>query len=283
RSGAGDETGELAMNGATNPHWRSALARDACALMLAMTFVLTTGSLGAQEVESIPDPTRTVTLGGIVTDQTGRPLNGAEVMAGQGRFALSGSDGRFLVTGVPPGTGNILVRRVGYRPASIGMEIEPGGRVGFAGAMSPLVVELGTIVIEGKRMDLHLWRNGFYTRQTRGLGTFFGPEYVSQFGGTMASLLRGVPTVEVDRSALGQETFYGRVGGRTCEMLLFLDGTLVRGASSFGGLDAMVTKQDILGMEVYPRSEEVPPTLSRTSVNDDCGAIVVWTKRWRNS
>ncbi len=242
---------------------------------------LVAGDLGAQQADSTSDLAASVVIAGIVTDQNGRPLIGAEVLAGDGLFTISTGDGRFLLPGVPAGEVNVLVRRVGYRPASLSMEVLPGLRVDLAVSMSPHVVELGAIVVEGKRMDLHLWRNGFYTREERGLGTYFGPEYLALHSGSMTSLLSEVSSVQVDRATFGREIVLGRYAGDWCELDVFLDGAYVRGASSFGGLDRIVDKRDVLGIEVYPRRELIPTSISRTAVSGVCGAIVIWTKRWR--
>jgi len=58
-------------------------------------------------------------LTGIVTDaQSGAPLEGAQViLEGTGISALTGSNGRFFIVNVPPGTYAVLVRRIGYTSA----------------------------------------------------------------------------------------------------------------------------------------------------------------------
>lgn len=59
----------------------------------------------------------TDTLRGLVTDADGKPLAAAEVGFPElGRRALTGSDGTFLVAGLPGGRYTLVVERLGYAP-----------------------------------------------------------------------------------------------------------------------------------------------------------------------
>lgn len=63
----------------------------------------------------------TGTIRGVVTDQTGQPVDGAEVTAvnletGVALRVTTGADGRYVVFGLPVGPYNIRARRLGYRP-----------------------------------------------------------------------------------------------------------------------------------------------------------------------
>jgi outer membrane receptor for ferrienterochelin and colicin len=60
-------------------------------------------------------------LTGVVTDaQSGVPLEGAQlILQGTGITALTGSNGRYFLVNVPPGTYTVLVRRIGYTSAEV--------------------------------------------------------------------------------------------------------------------------------------------------------------------
>ncbi|MDH4043245.1 MAG: TonB-dependent receptor, partial [Gemmatimonadota bacterium] len=60
-------------------------------------------------------------LTGVVTDaQSGVPLEGAQlILQGTGITALTGSNGRYFLVNVPPGTYTVLVRRIGYSSAEV--------------------------------------------------------------------------------------------------------------------------------------------------------------------
>ena len=57
---------------------------------------------------------------GLITDATtGQPIEGVQVsLAGTGRGAITGANGRYFILTVPPGTYTVSARRVGYQSAS---------------------------------------------------------------------------------------------------------------------------------------------------------------------
>ena len=86
-------------------------------------------------------------LTGVVTDaQSGVPLEGAQlILQGTGITALTGSNGRYFLVNVPPGTYTVLVRRIGYTSAEVrnvfvqidvtrvvDAELAPTGAIGVA-------------------------------------------------------------------------------------------------------------------------------------------------------
>jgi hypothetical protein len=96
------------------------------------------------------------TFVGTVTDSlTGSPLAGASVsVLGQDVIVLTGLNGRFELAGV--GSGNVLVeiRRPGFRVGSVEFEITVTRAVTVdlgTVALSPLVVELDPVVVEGAK------------------------------------------------------------------------------------------------------------------------------------
>ena len=77
-------------------------------------FVLFAGAVPAADAQ-------TGKLTGVVTDaQSGVPLEGAQLLLqGTGITALTGSNGRYFLVNVPPGTYTVLVRRIGYSSAEV--------------------------------------------------------------------------------------------------------------------------------------------------------------------
>jgi hypothetical protein len=84
-------------------------------------------------------------LTGVVTDaQSGVALEGAQlILQGTGITALTGSNGRYFLVNVPPGTYTVLVRRIGYSSAevrnvfiqidvtrTVDVELSPTGAIG---------------------------------------------------------------------------------------------------------------------------------------------------------
>ena len=274
----------------------AAVARLCAALTAAALAPI--AALGAQQLAppAAADSLRgTVTLAGVVRDTAGRVLSGAEVRAGVDQFTITGADGQFVLQGVAPDTIQLLVRRIGYLPANVVLEAKAGLRVELAVTLMPAVTELGTITVEGRKMDTRLWQSGFYQRAKLGWGTFFSPDELDHYGATLSSLVREVPSVRVVHGLYGSAVAYGpgNVGG-SCPLMVFLDGVYIRWAGDVG-LDQLVNRQDVLAVEVYARATEVPSRLSGYGgvsgsgglpspgggVNVgpvDCGAIAIWTK-----
>ena len=257
-----------------------------------------TMALSAVAPSVAQDSASTVTIAGVVRDTSGRLLPGAEVRSGE-HFTLTSDSGTFVLAGLTPDTVDLLVRRIGFRPVATAFVIRPGLTVSVAVRMTPSDVTLGTIVVEGQKLDARLWKSGFYHRQKLGSGTFFAPDFLEHHGSSLSGLIGEVPGVRIQRDIRARATAIGHFGGKECSMNVFIDGTLARWASDVG-LDAVLSKDDILAVEVYPRASFVPSVLvgsssdvsgtsgsSASSSNtmmtsqgqrSDCGAIFFWTK-----
>lgn len=282
----------------------------------------TAAPAGAQLVRQLPDssaPAGTVVIAGVVQDAAHRPLLGAEARIGQRRVALSDSTGRFVLRGVPAGPAELVVRRIGYVPATV--RIAPSGarvRLDLVVELADSPVRLDAVVVEGKAYDRGLWNAGFYKRQAVGYGKYYDPDYMAHYGGAdVATLARESPRVQVEK--YGPHYYaYGRIAGEACRLNVFVDGNFRREAMSGGsamdkgvGLDELVPKEDVYAVEVYPTVNSLPVEFVRIGpraggsvravpripsrgmgprpkrpgeedTNNDaaCGAIVIWTKWW---
>lgn len=264
----------------------------------AVAVLLTLLAAGAGAQQAPPPPADTtlaadaVTLRGIVRDTAGRPLLGAQVMTAEAT-TITDADGRFELRDLRADTLHLLIRRIGHQPASITLAPDRGVIVEFAATLVPTVVELGTIVVEGRTMERTLWRNGFYDRERAGHGTYFGPEELGRHS-SVVTALRMTPSVQVSRTMDGRAIAMGRSGVGWCQLAVYLDGVLVRWANDVG-LETLVLPGDVLAMEVYSRAVQVPATLRSAGPSGgggglpspggavsggpvDCGAIVIWTK-----
>src|SRR5688500_11708886 len=110
----------------------SPFARRAAAGLLAFAAAALPGprALGAQ---GTPPPTPAAggllngVVAGVVRDDAGVAVSGAQIslMGVLGRGA-SGSDGSFRLSG-PVGPRTLVVRRIGFRPESLAVSVDPGG------------------------------------------------------------------------------------------------------------------------------------------------------------
>ena len=230
----------------------------------------------------------TFTLAGSVVDTTGAPVQGAEVRlvprgteptavatrslsarsAAPGTFALSDASGDFVLRNVPTDTVQLVVRRIGFHPASV--EVAPGAAgatADFEVALVPNAVQLSTVVVEGRAYDERLWDAGFYKRARLGAGRYYDPEFLATYAGGISTLLRETPRVMVDR-VNSQDYAYGPLAGSRCRLNVFVDGHFAReampGLSDRGvGISDLVPREEIHAIEIYPTINTVPTEYSR--------------------
>jgi hypothetical protein len=242
-----------------------------------------------------------VTIEGVIRDPDGRPLAAAEVIIDSDHRAISNSRGEFAVGGLQSGLIEFSTRRIGYTPITTAVQVDPGTlRVTLAVKLVPIIQELGTITVEGKRLSKSLWQTGFYKRQDGGRGTYFDDQYLSHHHGSIATLIGTVPSVNVDRKANGVAAAFGRLpNGAACPLSVFVDGNYIPWARDLG-IDDVINRDEVLALEIYPRASEMPSRIAGlggmsgvgsigtvniqgTSMQGggtfaECGAILIWTK-----
>lgn len=125
---------------------KHAMSRFAVGFAVALALAVLASPLAAQ----------TGKLTGVVTDaESGATLEGAQIiLQGTGISALTGTNGRYFIVNVPPGTYTVVVRRIGYTAAevrnvlvqidvtrTIDVELSPAGAVG----LEQIVVEVEAV------------------------------------------------------------------------------------------------------------------------------------------
>lgn len=94
-------------------------------------------------------------------DPKGGPVSGARVAVDRpGKVALTTADGRFALHGIRPGTRSLYVRRIGYQPVEVPIDVKaesPGQR------MRRLFRRRNALVRRGSR-GLHLAGRGWCNR-----------------------------------------------------------------------------------------------------------------------
>ena len=255
----------------------------------------------AQRINTIkPEAPATpmVGLAGIVRDKEGRPLAAAEVIVDDEHRTITNSRGEFTITGLEPGVIDFTARRIGYNPISSAVQVDPGLIAHLAIKLTPLAIQLGTIVVEGKRLDKTLWQTGFYQRQQNGNGHYFDDQYFRSHQANLGTVVSEVPKVFLERKNTTAIALGTTANGTGCLLSVFVDGRMIPWADQ--GLDAVVNRDDVLAMEVYAHAAEMPATiagkggmngvgligtvnlrnitLAQGATTGDCGAILIWTK-----
>ena len=98
----------------------------------------------------------TGTVAGVVRDAAdGRPLVGVNVvLADAERGAVSGPDGRFGISGLPPGTYALRASRVGYGTVTQPVRVPAGQTVRVDPVLAAVDTGLAEVVVEGRAANL---------------------------------------------------------------------------------------------------------------------------------
>jgi Carboxypeptidase regulatory-like domain len=118
------------------------------AYALLLGFVCTAGTLQAQA---------TAVVSGVVRDEVGRPIPEALVVIDPDSLSLrarTSAAGRFRISGVPSGSYEVRVVRIGFRPHSRRIEVA-GRELEFEVELSSVPIPLDTVAVRASRPGLH--------------------------------------------------------------------------------------------------------------------------------
>jgi hypothetical protein len=213
-------------------------------------------------------------LKGIVVDVARAPIAGAEVAAldrgntlGQ---VLTATDGTFTLVALPAGPVSLRMRRLGYEPKTIELQIGLPGPAPLDIVLTATATELKRVVIKVEEVS-ELDEFNQHRKQNRGTAKFYDQEEIRKRGAMYASdLFRTVPGVRV-QSNMGAGGNAIRIRG--CQPIVWIDGQRVPGVE----LDEVTTPGDIAGIEFYPSMAGTPAKYSERSARP-CGTLLVWTK-----
>ena len=207
-------------------------------------------------------------ISGAVSDTSGRPVPSARILADGVREIRAGEDGRFLVTGVPIGTRQVEVLAIGMSPVIAVVDVSAGDTAAVAARMRKITT-LDVIRVTASPAT-HRLVTAIEERRTQGFGYLRDSSQIGNRG-TLAAVLFDVPSVQVSQGTGGafSVTMPG-TGAMRCLANVVIDGV----RSQMDDLK-FLRPTDIAVIEVYPRRMSLPVQFVR---NDDCGAIIVWTK-----
>jgi hypothetical protein len=225
--------------------------------------------------DSVPVRPRRVAravITGKVTNAGGVPVSGARVsVQGSASSTSTGSDGKFTLTGVLPGTQSVLVRRVGYSPVELPLDVtalETNQITVRMGAYAPV---LSSVDVKAKADPLKA--TGFERRRKMGMGKYMDYNDIKKAQPTYTSdILRRIPGLYITGS--GSSTTVATTRSQGC-VAFNIDGNPV--ASDAGqSIDEIVGAQDVVAVEFY-QPVDVPMELSAGS-NSGCALLMIWTK-----
>jgi hypothetical protein len=233
---------------------------------------------------------------GVVTDTNLVPLAGAEVTILRTTLKLTTqAGGRFRVNAVPSGQYLLIVKRLGYRPASQVVEVPESDTVRLSYTLERAVVSaLDTVRIMAKSQSRRM--DEFDARRKLGFGEFMGVDEINKRNSVYATeLIRKFQSVNVQlvQSSKGTQQKYYPVSRRAtgslnsmpsapgeepipagvCVLTVFVDDVMM--PTPFD-LDLLPSPRELQAIEVYAGSATIPPQYN--GLNRGCGVMLVWTK-----
>jgi len=220
-------------------------------------------------------------IDGVVSDTSLAPMQGAFIsILGTSIRVGTGPNGRFRITKIPTGQYLVIVKRVGYRPASAVIEVPSADTVRLSYILERVTETLETVTITEKAPTERM--SEFEQRRKLGFGEFMTRAEIDQRNSVFPTeLFRKFMSVNVSPSRTGPITQWfalsRREGGNptlgACPMQVYLDRVPLPNPFN---LDLLPSPKEITGIEVYAGSATIPPQFN--GFNRGCGIILVWTR-----
>lgn len=264
-------------------------------IALGLVLAALANAAPAQEVRRIvpvrPDSSaqsvRAGTVDGIVTDTALTPLLGAQVTVLSTAVRVgTGPNGRFRITDVPSGDYVLIVRRAGYKPTSVVVQVAAGDTMRVAYTLEPEITSLAPVIVAAAPISVRMAE--FEARRALGQGQFMGQADIERRPVVYATdLLRGFTSISVSPSNMtssgGMPEQYAmsrREGGSLigpsagyCPLTVVVD--RIPMPTPFN-LDLLPSPRNLAGIEVYSGPATIPPQFN--GFNRGCGLILIWTK-----
>jgi hypothetical protein len=220
-------------------------------------------------------PTGTATLTGIVRSTLGTPVASAEVrVSGTSAEGRTDAQGAFTLGGLPAGTQQLEVRRIGYAAAEVPIALHSGTTT-TRDVVLRRIVSLDSMVIVASRPKYP----DFFAHQSLGQGHFLGPEVIAKERVSRTSdYFEQIPGFAVkangSRSIVVGNQGPAAVRGE-CVATVIVDGNRVM---DYPPSVNDIHWSDVAAIEAYPASmaANAPPEYH---ISNACGGVVIWTKR----
>lgn len=209
---------------------------------------------------------------GNVKSRSGSSMNGARVVVwGASGNGTNTTNGQYQLDGLPTGTQVVEARAIGYQPARTVVDIPGAGGAVADITLEALVATVDTVRVRSDRLTNQL--ADFEKRRRSGFGSFIDDKQLNARAPIfMADIFRAVPGVTIATGQSAQGRVLMRGSGSTCAPAVFLNGMMVQVPD--GNLDGVVNPQEVMAVEVYSRTSNVP---AQFDSRNGCGSIVVWT------
>lgn len=218
-----------------------------------------------------------VLTGVIRNDSTGAPLAGVEVLINGTSFRTeSNAQGRYLLSGLPPGTRAAFFRLVGYLPIREDVLLRFGDTTRVNVLMIPSTVVLSPVIVTGtpeRGRGVGMGLEAFEERKKLGFGIFFDSTDLRRNDHrTLGDMARNHVGLYVPATRYGGGIIYNYRMNPPCPLFTYLDGV------PRGVVDTKeIPIHTLVAAEIYKSSAGVPTEYG--GARAACGVILLWTRR----
>jgi protocatechuate 3,4-dioxygenase beta subunit len=213
-------------------------------------------------------------LAGTVLNETGRPVSDAIVEVWHtGLSTRTDESGRFELASLPVGTHALEVRRIGFAPQQLPVQLASRSPTSVNVVLAKPVRLLDAVRVSARTLYSRRQRE-IEQRRRRGFGHFIMREELERHpSARVTDVLRRVPGVRVYSSPTGGVVTFARGESFSgpCRPTVFLDGHRL---GSGEDLDFLASVSSLEAIEVYTSATQAPLEYW----GGGCGAIVLWTR-----
>jgi len=216
-------------------------------------------------------------ISGIVRDSSGVPIPEADVaIASAHLLTRTNRVGQFVLTKVEAGQSELSVRRLGYAPQSVQIDVRPGSYDTIVVVLAEQALELPGVAVNDQTKRRLLWIEDFYRRRAQGIGgTYYTREDIeARHVSRLSDVLRDAPGIRFVRSRGGSGIRFDVAASlrRDCLPQYWIDGQRIANVE----LDDFPAR-DIEGIELYNGPSSTPGQFSQGAVTT-CGTVVIWSR-----
>ena len=216
-------------------------------------------------------------LNGMVTTTAGTAVAGAQVaVVGATSVAITADNGSFTLEGLPPGTHEAVVRKIGFAQASQVITLAASAPSTLKFVLNDARV-LTTVHVVGT-LDGGLTKIGFNNRKQDGMGWFRTPDQIAAERPVLTSdVLRAAAGLRVVNQSNGTtiQSTRGIAGTSEGCVNIFIDHAPFEQTQP-GDVDNVVSTADLGAVEYYPSAATTPPEFSVSGRL--CATLVIWSK-----
>jgi vitamin B12 transporter len=218
-------------------------------------------------------------LAGTIRNADGHPISQAQIaVRGTPLTTVAAIDGAFRLLAVPARRHTLDVRMLGYQPRALPVEMLAGETLHVQVMLVAVALPLDTVAVSSDR-EVSPAMRGFEQRRARGPGVFFNRDDIQRMQPrVLTDVLRRVPGLQVRpvRGGLGNNVTV-QTRGSECPALFYMNGSAFP-LPSDQPINHFVAPEEVIGIEVYAGSSEIPAQFNSSRFNSRCGVIVIWTR-----